>query len=158
MGQEKTGREQIINEYHLSVEPLLRFIPWLEQHAGEMGRVMYGEQGISEHSLSFPVYDPTLMQFIKEAGQSSLMDRNYAYVYSRNHLKSHEDERALIKKADWKTWHHLKGILSWYVLGGRVKAALWSEGVKACVYLLILMRMRDVAEALENQMALERMQ
>ena len=55
MGQEKTGREQIINEYHLSVEPLLRFIPWLEQHAGEMGRVMYGDEGISEHSLSFPV-------------------------------------------------------------------------------------------------------
>lgn len=149
MGQEPTRREKIIEEYHESVEPLLKYLPWLEQHAGESGSELYGGQGISEHSLSFPVYDGTLLRFVKEAGNGGLMDRNYRYVYSRNHLQSHEDEMRLISVTNWKTWDQLKGILSWYVLGGRVKAALWSEGVHANVYLNVLRRMQEIAEGLE---------
>ena len=131
MGQEPTQREKIIKEYHETVEPFLSYVPWLEEHAGETGQVLFGEQGISTNSLSFPVFDGTLMRFVKEVGKSSLMDRNYRYVYSRNHLKSHEDERRLIRATNWRSWDQLKGILSWYVLGGRVKAALWGEGVKS---------------------------
>ena len=101
------------------------------------------------NSLSFPVFDGTLMRFVKEVGKSSLMDRNYRYVYSRNHLKSHEDERRLIRMTSWRSWDQLKGILSWYVLGGRVKAVLWGEGVKSGIYLEVLRRMKEVAEGLE---------
>ena len=150
MGQEPSTREKIIREYHESVEPLLSYWPWLEQHAGETGQTYFSDQGIQVNSLSFPVYDPTLMQFVRAAGQSSLMDRNYRYVYSRNHLRDHADERALIAKADWRCWDQLRGILSRYVLGGRVKAALWSEGVKACVYLLVLKKMKEIADGLEE--------
>ena len=149
MGQEPTQREKIIKEYHDSVEPLLAYLPWLEQHSGETMRALYGEQGISEHSLSFPVYDATLLRFVKEVGKGSLMDRNYRYVYSRNHLTSHEDEMALIEKTSWRSWDQLKGILSWYVLGGRVKASLWSEGVKANIYLCVLRKMKAIAQGME---------
>ena len=149
MGQEPTQREKIIKEYHETVEPFLSYVPWLEEHAGETGQVLFGEQGISTNSLSFPVFDGTLMRFVKEVGKSSLMDRNYRYVYSRNHLKSHEDERRLIRATNWRSWDQLKGILSWYVLGGRVKAALWGEGVKFGIYLEVLRKMKEVAEGLE---------
>lgn len=155
MGQEPTMQDKIIAEYHESVEPLLGYLPWLEQHAGEAGQTLFREQGISEHSLSFPVYDATLMRFVKEAGKTSLMDRNYRYVYSRNHLTTHEEEKALIARTNWRTWDQLKGILSWYVLGGRVKAALWSEGVKSGTYLMVLQRMQEIAVQLETQINLE---
>ena len=150
MGQELTGRDKIIQDYHDSVEPLLTYLPWIRQHAGESAIKIYGEQGIAEHSLSFPVFDPTLMQFVREAGKSSLMDRNYRYVYSRNRLCSHDDERKLIARANWRTWDHLKGIFSWYILGGRVKAAVWSEGMREDIYGLVLEKMRDIAVSLEN--------
>ena len=153
MGQEPTQQEKIIAEFHEVVEPLLAYLPWLEQHAGESGSAIYGEQGISEHSLSFPVYDPTLMRFVKEASKTGLMDRNYRYVYSRNHIQSHEDERALILKTSWRSWEQLKGVLSFYVLGGRVKASLWSEGVKANVYLMVLKRMQEIAGSLEARLS-----
>lgn len=151
MEQDAGMHEKIIREYHEAAEPLFRYWPWLEQHAGETGVKLFTEQGIAEHSLSFPVYDPTLMEFIRDAGQSSLMDRNYPYVYSRNGLRDHADERALISKAGAKDWDQLRGILSRYVLGGRVKAELWSEGVKACTYLLVLKRMKQIAEELEQE-------
>jgi len=151
MEQDAGMNEKIIREYHEAVEPLFRFWPWLEQHAGETGQTLFEEQGIAEHSLTFPVYDPMLTQFIREAGQSSLMDRNYPYVYSRNGLRDHADERALITKAGPEEWDQLRGILSRYVLGGRVKAMLWSEGVKACTYLLVLKRMKEIATGLEQE-------
>ena len=148
MGQTVTSRETILQEYHDCVEPLMTYLPWMEQHSAESLSVLYKEQGISEHSLSFPVYEGTLMQFIREAGKSSLMDRNYRYVYSRNRLGSHEDERLLIENATWRTWDHLKGILSWYVLGGRTKAVLWTEGARANIYSLVLRKMQAIALAL----------
>ena len=148
MGQTVTSRETILQEYHDCVEPLMTYLPWMEQHSTEALSVLYKEQGISEHSLSFPVYEGTLMQFIREAGKSSLMDRNYRYVYSRNRLGSHEDERLLIENATWRTWDHLKGILSWYVLGGRTKAVLWTEGARANIYSLVLRKMQAIALAL----------
>ncbi|MBP5282813.1 MAG: hypothetical protein J6Z22_09990 [Lachnospiraceae bacterium] len=153
MGQEPTGQEKIIAEFHEVAEPLLVYLPWLEQHAGQSGSEIFGGQGIAENSLCFPVYDATLMRFVKEVGKTSLMDRNYRYVYSRNHIQSHEDERALILRTNWRSWDQLKGVLSFYVLGGRVKASLWSEGVKANIYLMVLKRMQEIASSLEAKLS-----
>ena len=150
MGQTEMSKEAIIQEYHDCVEPLISYLPWLEQHSKGTLSVLYQDQGISEHSLSFPVYEGTLMQFIREASRSSLMDPNYRYVYSRNFLSSHEDERRLIDSADWKTWDQLKGILSWYVLGGRTKASLWTEGVQENIYCQVLRKMQKIALSLQG--------
>ena len=95
----------------------------MEGNAGKMASRSYQGQGISKNSMSFPVYDATLLNFVREASESALMDRNYSYVYTRNRIKTHDDERRVIVGAELKDWDILRGILSRYVLGGRTKAA-----------------------------------
>lgn len=97
-------------------------------------------------SFSFPVYDATLMSFIKEASKSALMEKNYSYTYTRNHIKTHDDERRLIRAAELKDWDILRGILSKYVLGGRTKAVLWSEAVQENIFVMVLEKMRKIIE------------
>ena len=96
--------------------------------------------------MKFPVYDGTLMNFVREASKSTLMEKNYQYVFTRNHLKTHEDERKAIQKADLKDWDLLRGILSKYVLGGRVKGTLWNEAMQEKLFYLILKRMKEIIE------------
>lgn len=152
MEQGADFRKTVMEEYRQSVMPLLAFLPWLEQHSGRMTFTVYGDGGIKENSLSFPVYDSNLIRLVKAAEKTSLMDRNYRYVYSRNRIDSHEAERLMIQKATWRDWNNLKGILSRYVLGGRTKAALWSEAVKEDIFFLVLTQMKEIAAYLEGTM------
>lgn len=146
MEQEADFRKQIMEEYKTSVVPLLNYLPWLEQHSGQKMYSVYRGDGIQENSLSFPVYDGTLMRFLKQAEKTTLMDRNYRYVYTRNRIKTHEDERNLIQKATWRDWNNLRGILSKYVMGGRTKSVLWNEAVKEGIFLLTLKQMKEIIE------------
>lgn len=139
-------RQQLLEEYKQTVLPLLRYLPWLEKNAGTPASTTYDGQNISEHSVSFPVYDATLLNFVKEAGKTPLMDRNYQYIYTRNHIRSHEDERQAIIKASWKEWDILKGILSCYVLGGRTKGTLWSQAMQEKIFYLVLKQMKEIIE------------
>lgn len=72
------------------------------------------------------------------------MNRNYPYVYTRNRIRNHDDERKLIAGAGGRDWDMLCGILSKYVLGGRTKAALWSEAVEENLFFLVLEKMRKI--------------
>ncbi|MCD7835751.1 MAG: hypothetical protein LUG83_03685 [Lachnospiraceae bacterium] len=146
MERDEEYMHRIMMENKETVMPLLRYLPWLMQHAGESASSDYNGDGLAEHSISFPVYDSTLLGFIREASQSPLMDKNYPYVYTRSHLKTHEDERRVIEMATWKEWDILRGILSKYVLGGRVKSVLWSEAVKENIFYLVLKRMKEIIE------------
>lgn len=150
MELEGTIRQKISEEYHTAVEPLMVYLPWLEQHSGRESFTVYGGEGIKEHSLSFPVFDATLMRFVKQAEKTSLMDRNYRYVYTRNRIEGHGAERSMIRKATFKDWGILKGIFSRYVMGGRTKANLWSEGVKEDIFYLVLVRMKEIVEQWEK--------
>ena len=146
MEQGSEYRQQLIEEYKQVIMPLLRYLPWLEQNAGKSVSTVYGGQDIATNSVSFPVYDGTVMNFVREVSKTSLMDKNYAYVYTRNHVKNHDDERKLIAKADWKEWNLLCGILSKYVLGGMTKGTLWNEAVKEDIFYLVLKRMKEIVE------------
>ena len=126
--------------------PLFRYLPWFSQNRGGAGASNYEGQGLSENSVSFPVYDSTLMSFVKEAGKSSVMDKNYPYVYTRRGIRNHDDERKLIARATYKEWDMLRGILSKYVLGGRTKATLWSEGMSEDIFYLVLLKMKEIIE------------
>ena len=154
MDQDREFRQQLIEEYKQSVTPLLRYLPWLEQNAGRTVSTIYGGQDIAEHSVSFPVYDGTVMNFVREAANSSLMDRNYAYVYTRNHINNHDDERRVITAATWREWNVLKGILSKYVLGGRSKGKLWNEAVEEQIFYLVLKQMKEIIEFWDRPMDL----
>lgn len=138
--------QQQIGQYKTSVLPLLRYLPWLEKNAGGAVSMNYNNQELGEHSITFPVYDGTLMSFVREAQQTSLMDRNYQYVYTRNRIRTHREERKMIEKATWRDWNILCGIFSKYVLGGRVKATLWNEAVQERIFYLVLRQMKDIIE------------
>ena len=66
-------RQQVVNEYRADVEKLARYLPWLESKKGMSVQQSYAGSGIGEHSIAFPVYDSTLMSFIKEAQRTKLI-------------------------------------------------------------------------------------
>lgn len=135
-------RQQIVNEYRPDVEKLARYLPWLESKKGSSVQQSYSGSGIEEHSISFPVYDGTLMNFVREAQRTTLMDRNYRYVYSRCRIRTLQDELRIIDKCSIREMDVLKGILSNYVMGGMTKGRMWSEAVENGVFLCVLKRMK----------------
>lgn len=146
MEQDVEYRQNLVRGYRQEIEPLLRYLPWLKQNAGRSASSNYQRQGIGSNSISFPVYDSTLMGFVGEAAKSGLMNRNYPYVYTRNRIRSHADERRMIERAQLKDWDVLCGILSKYVLGGRTKATLWNEAVQERIFFLVLEQMRMITD------------
>lgn len=153
MEQEMEYRKQLIQKYQAEVEPLLEYIPWLQSKSGKRTSYNYADDRFSEHSLSFPVYDSMLLQFVKAVEKTNLLSRNYVYVYSRNHLKTPADERALIARTNLRTADNLNGILSKYILGGRVKAGLWSVAVEEDIYLSILLKWKEILAIWDGPLA-----
>ena len=152
MEKDTEYRQQLLQEYKQTAMPLLRYIPWFEKNAGQNPGGFYQDPEFTEHSMSIPVYDSTLMSFVREAEGSALMDRNYSYVYTRNHIQNHEDERKIIAAAELRDWGILRGILSKYVLGGRTKSVLWSQAVQENIFYLVLKRMQEIIEYWDKPM------
>ena len=146
MEQEIEYRRQQLQEYKKALVPLLRYLPWLEKSAGTAASRNYDGADMGEKLMGFPVYDSTLLNFVKEAGRTSLMDRNYRYIYTRNRIRSHEDERRVIESAGLNEWGLLCGILSKYVLGGQTKGTLWSEAVQERIFYLLIQKMCEIIE------------
>lgn len=146
MEQDTEYRQKVAQEYRRALEPLLPYLPWLENNAGKNASRSYQGQGVAKNSMSFPVYDANLVNFVREAGNSPLMERNYSYIYTRHRIRTHEDERRVIASAGLGEWDVLRGILSKYVLGGRVKASLWSEAVQERIFPAVLRKMENIVE------------
>lgn len=139
-------RKKIVREYRQAAEPLFKYLPWMENNAGKTVSHNYQGQGLGKHSMSFPVYDSNVLNFVREASRSPLMNRNYSYVYSRNGIRTHDDERRIIAAAELKDWDILCGILSKYVLSGMTKATVWGEAMQENIFLLVLGQMRRIIE------------
>lgn len=150
--EEIAYRRQMIEEYKPDVLRLIRYIPWLEEKAGHSVVETFEGSGIAEHSITFPVYDGTLMSFVREVQRTKLLDRNYVYVYSRNRIRTAEDEKRVIAQCDFKEMHILKGILTKYVQGGMTKTGLWSEGVRNGVLLAVICKMKENIEYWDKPM------
>lgn len=146
MGTGNLSNEEIVEYYRKDAVKLFAYLPWLESKRGQATSSFYGGEGIAEHSIAFPVYDSNLLRFVKEADTTCFMDRNYVYVYSRNRLKTYGDELKLIEKATIRDMDNLAGILSRYILEGKRKAALWSQGVTTGVYAALLGKMKELIE------------
>lgn len=147
MEQGMQYRQQQVEEFKRELEPLLRYLPWLEKSAGNTASRQYSGSGAGEAgTMGFPVYDGTLLNFVREAARTGFMDRNYHYVYTRNRIRSHDDERKRIQGADIKEWDILCGILSKYVLGGQSRANLWNEAVRERIFYLVVKRMKEIIE------------
>lgn len=145
-------RRLIVGEYKPDVERLLRYLPWLEEKVGSNVSEKFNDSGIGEHSIAFPVYDSTLLSFVKEVQRTSLLDRNYRYIYSRHRIRTLEDELRAISQADITHMDVLKGILSKYVMGGMTRGNLWTDAVKNCIFLKIVEKMKANLEFWDKPM------
>lgn len=148
--EEIKGTEEIIKTYREDVAKLARYIPWLETKSGSDVMSSYRAD---QSTFSFPVYDGTLMSFVKEAQATKLMNRNYRYTYSRNHIKTAKDELSLIRSASIKEFGALCDILSKYVLGGMTRAQVWREGIENRIFLEVLMKLKDLIEFWDKPLA-----
>ncbi|MCM1047240.1 MAG: hypothetical protein NC433_02305 [Clostridiales bacterium] len=136
-------RRRVVGEYRSDVDRLVRYLPWLSEKAGRNVSEQFEGSGISEHSIPFPVYDSTLLSFVKEVQRTKLLDRNYVYVYSRNKIKTVEDELKAISQADITQMDVLKGILSKYVMGGMTKGRMWTDAVQNRIFLNVVQKMKE---------------
>lgn len=143
MEQDVDYRRKLIERYRNDVEPLFRFLPWLEDKRGKQVSNNYERDELT-HSISFPVYDGTLMSFVKEVQRRGLTDRNYVYVYSRYEIKSVEDEHKLIAEVTIKNVEVLTAVLSKYISGGMTKGWLWPQAVTEGIYLEILLKFKEL--------------
>lgn len=146
MEQDVRYYKQQLDEYKKTLMPLLRYLPWLEKSAGTSVSQTYQGTDETAQVMRFPVYDGTLMSFVKELAKTPFMDRNYRYIYTRNNIRTHDDERRVIERATIKEWNMLCGILSKYVLGGQTKALLWNEAVQERLFYLVILKMKDIVE------------
>lgn len=127
-GQEQTTREMVLEEYRNDVERLVKYLPWLlQKEAKDVSGYYEGDAG--QTLIQIPVYDSTLLAFVKEAEKTKFMDKNYPYVYTRYKIKSCADERRLMTQAKIQDIAIFKGILSKYVLEGKRKASCWRDAV-----------------------------
>lgn len=145
-------RQQIVNTYKPDVERLIRYLPWLEEKAGSSVQETFEGSGIKGSSITFPVYDGTLMSFIKEVQRTGLLDRNYPYIYSRHRLRTVKDELRAIEQTGIREMDVLKGILSRYVLGGMTKGRLWTEAVYNRIFLNVVRKMKENLEFWDKPM------
>jgi hypothetical protein len=102
----------------------------------------------------FPVYDSTLMSFVKEVQRTTLLDRNYVYIYSRNRIRTLQDEMRMIDQSGIKDMDILKGILSKYILGGMTKGNMWNEAVQNGVFLNVIKKMKKNIEFWDKPMSI----
>ena len=93
--------------------------------------------------MTFPVYDGTLMSFVKDVQRTTLLSRNYFYIYSRNRLRTADDEKRLIASSEIIDMDNLTGILSKYIYEGMTKGRVWSEGVRNGVFLGVIRKMKE---------------
>ena len=139
-------REFKLTDYRSDVERLVSYLPWLESKAGADVSRTYEDNGIKSSSIAFPVYEAMLLNFVNDAQKTSLMDKNYPYVYAELSIRTVEDEIKATERADIKTGAILSAILSKYVLGGVTKGTLWTQAVKEGVFLAVVRRMKELLE------------
>ncbi len=138
--QDEKQSTKIRNEYMADVELLSKYMNWIEKKSGQQVHSYYdGEEG--QKLIQIPVYDSTLLAFVKDARKTKLMDRNYRYTYTRYKIKSVDDELRLLKHAHLRDIDLFKGILSSYVMRGQSKGSVWSDAMEQGVFLELMRRM-----------------
>lgn len=143
---DKKYLQELSAKYKVELTPLLRYLFWLEQHAGIDNSTQYDGGESASKTMTFPIFDSTLLGFIKEADKTSFMDKNYVYVYSRLGLKTPMDEKRAIEQAGIQDWNVLCGILTRYVRGGMTQSYLWRQGMSESIFYLVILKMKEIVE------------
>ena len=132
---------------------MFRYLPWLEERSGEKMVRNYQGSDMPQRSITIPVYDSTLLNFVKEMNATGLMDRNYVYIFSRNKIRTEQDELRMIDRSELKDIENILGIMAKYVLGGMTKGVLWSRAVENGVFYHGLKRIKELLEMWNEPLA-----
>ena len=142
----RLSRDEIIICYMDDVAQLMRYLSWLQEKSGTVTSGIYKGEGIEKSSMAVPVYDSTLLGFIKEAKKTDFINRNYVYTYSRYRMKTAADELRVLSACTLQESPVSGDILYNYVTRGDMKGAVWSEGVQNGVYLALLLKLKELME------------
>lgn len=145
MGTGQMTAQEIFAVYKDDMLKLIDYLPWLEATSGKSSvSGMYDNMEPGDRFMSFPVFDGNLLRFIRDAENTRFIDRNYVYVISRNRLDSVDKEIAFVKSCDIYKTYDIGGVLSKYIIEGRVKAFMWSEAVDKGIFLEIVRRIQEI--------------
>lgn len=150
---ENLYRQERIQKYRAVFEKIFRYIPWLEQKKGQKTSHLYDENDIAAASLPFSVYDGTLLAFVKEMQDTGLLNRNYVYVYSRNFIRTQQDETDFVERAELKNIEDIFDIMAKYILGGMTKGYLWTQAVENGIFLKALLKIKELLEVYDEPLA-----
>lgn len=153
MDQENTYRQEQMQKYRTVLDGMFRYIPWLMQKRGQSLVSLYAGENEPSKSIPIPVFDSTLLGFVKEMQGTGLMDRNYVYIFSKNGIRTVEDELRWIDEAQLQDMEIILGIIAKYVLGGMTKGRLWSEGVENGVFLQGLLKIKELLDVWDKPLA-----
>ncbi|MCR5671420.1 MAG: hypothetical protein K6G10_10480 [Butyrivibrio sp.] len=134
--------EDIVARYRPELDKIIPYLNWLKNNMKTEVAQSYSNSDLK--SMPFPVYDSNLLAFVKAAQTTNMLDRNYVYVYSRNHLNSAKDELLFINDAQISDMDDLAGILAKYVLSGMTKGSVWAEGVYNGVLYHVIKKMDEL--------------
>ena len=134
--------EDIVSRYRPELDKLVPYLNWLKDNASNEVAQSYSNSELK--SMPFPIYDSTLLSFVKAAQNTNLIDRNYVYVYSRHRISSAKDELTIIHAAQITDIDDLAGILSKYILTGMTKGTVWAEGVRNGVLYHVVKKMDEL--------------
>ena len=153
METENIYRRELLQSYKEKVGDVFRYIPWLQEKAGDT--LVHTYQGDQEpiRSVPIPVYDGTLLSFVKEMQGPGHMDPNYVYTFSRNGLHTPKDELAFIAQAELPQIEAIFDIMAKYVLGGMTKGALWAQAVENGVFLQSLLKIKELLDIWDKPLA-----
>jgi hypothetical protein len=148
---EKTYLLQMLADYRQKLEPYFVYIPWFMERDGKnLAKIYESDQDISG-TISVPVYESTLLGFVKSMNESGLMNRNYPYVYSKHNIRTYADELAYIEKCELRDIEDILGIIAHYVLGGMARGSLWTEAVEMGIFYHALVKIKDILSQWEDK-------
>lgn len=153
MENENVYRQELIEKYRQAMGNLFRYIAWFEEKEGKKAVQNYQGDNLPGNSVPIPVYDSTLLAFVKEMQGTGLMDRNYVYTYSRLRIKDAADELKWIGQVELKDIEVIFAIMAKYVLGGMTRGLLWSEAVENGVFLQGLKRVKELLDIWDQPLA-----
>ena len=149
------NKNQQLKEYAAKLEPLFRYIPFLKNKEGASTRTLLSGDGAPKSSVPVPVYDSTVLGFVKEAQSTGLVTRNYVYPYSKLVGKNAtaDDERLAIAGAGFGEIDGVIAILAKYVLEGMTKGTRWSVAVEEGIWLHCLIKLKEILEIYDHPLA-----
>ena len=153
MENENIYRQELISKYRAAMGNIFHYISWFEEREGAKMVRYYSGDGRQTNSVPIPVYDSTLLAFVKDMQRTGLMDRNYVYVFSRWGIQNEQDELRVIDEVELKDIKVIFDIMAKYVLGGMRKGVLWSQAVENGVFLHGLKRIKVLLELWEKPLA-----